>query len=322
MAEVADRRPLTLAVVICVYTLDRWDDILAAVASVQNQTTQAQEIVVVVDHNPELGTRLRGALPDVTVVANHKQRGLSGGKDTGVDVTTSDVVAFLDDDAVAHPDWLRHFRGAYTDENIVGVGGTTLPRWASDRPRWFPQEFDWVLGCTFTGREPGPVRNLLGGNASFRREVFAVAGGFPSHIGRTSAQRRPLGCEETEFCIRVSQYRPDWTFIFEPEAVIWHRVSAERERFSYFRSRCFAEGLSKAAVTRSVGVTDGLAAERRYTARTLTRGMARGLGDALRGDHTGIERSGAISVGLLTAAAGYARGGVSMRRRPAMTEAQ
>lgn len=322
MTAPTPRRDLTVSVVICAFTLDRWDDTLAAVASVRNQTVPAAEIVVVVDHNPDLLDRLRAALPDVTVVANRKQRGLSGGKDTGVAATSSDVVAFLDDDAVAHPDWLRHFRDAYTDEGIAGVGGTTLPRWESARPRWFPEEFDWVLGCTFTGREPGPVRNLLGGNASFRREVFSVAGGFPSGIGRTSAQRRPLGCEETEFCIRVSQHRPDWTFVFEPQAVIWHRVSAERERFSYFRSRCFAEGLSKAAVTRSVGVADGLSVERRYTARTLTRGIARGLGDVLHGDRSGIERSGAISVGLLAAAAGYARGGVSLRRRPGLTEPQ
>ncbi|KAA0085844.1 glycosyltransferase family 2 protein [Mycolicibacterium sp. P9-64] len=312
------RRNPTLGVVICAYTSDRWDDTVAAVASVRSQTTAADEIVIVVDHNADLFSRLRTALPDVTVVENRHRRGLSGGKDTGVEVTSSDVVAFLDDDAVAHPDWLRHFRDAYTDDSIVGVGGTTLPLWETARPRWFPEEFDWVLGCTFTGREPGPVRNLLGGNASFRREVFSVAGGFPSHIGRTSAQRRPLGCEETEFCIRVSQHRPDWTYVFEPRAVIWHRVGAERERFAYFRSRCFAEGLSKAEVTRSVGVADGLSTERKYTTHTLTRGVARGLGEALRGDRTGIERSGAIAVGLLSTAAGYARGGVPLRRRRAM----
>lgn len=310
---------MTMDVVICAYTLERWDDTLAAIESVRNQTTPPQKIVLVVDHNPDLYELFSAALPDVTVVENRKQRGLSGGKDTGVEVATSDVVAFLDDDAVAHPDWLGHFRDAYVDETIVGVGGTTLPSWESGRPRWFPEEFDWVLGCTFTGREPGPVRNLLGGNASFRREVFSVAGGFPSHIGRTSEQSRPLGCEETEFCIRVRQHRPDWTFVFEPQSVIWHRVPAARETFSYFRSRCFAEGLSKAAVTRSVGVADGLSAERSYTARTLTRGVARGLGEALRGERAGIERSYAISVGLLAAAAGYARGGVPLRRRSAMS---
>ncbi|ANW62708.1 family 2 glycosyl transferase [Mycobacterium sp. djl-10] len=303
----ADLR-LTFAVVICAYTHDRWDQVLDAVASAREQSCPPDEIVLVVDHNPDLYRALHTALPEVTVVENHNTRGLSGGKDTGVEVTHSDVIAFLDDDAIAHKDWLARFRGAYTDTDIVGVGGTTLPLWETERPRWFPEEFDWVLGCTFVGREPGDVRNLLGGNASFRREVFSVAGGFPSHIGRTSIQQRPLGCEETEFCIRVRQHRPQWRFVFEPQAVIWHHVPAARERFSYFRSRCYAEGLSKAAVTRSVGIADGLATERSYTARTLTRGMLRGVGDALHGDRAGIERSGAISVGLLSAAAGYVRG--------------
>ena len=71
-------RTLTMCVVICVYTCDRWDDILAAVASVRSQKTAPEEIVVVVDHNPDLYSRLRAVLPDVTVVENRYQRGLSG----------------------------------------------------------------------------------------------------------------------------------------------------------------------------------------------------------------------------------------------------
>lgn len=59
---------LTMSVVICVYTLDRWDDILAAVESVRTQSMAPTEIIVVVDHNPELLVRLRAALAGVTVV--------------------------------------------------------------------------------------------------------------------------------------------------------------------------------------------------------------------------------------------------------------
>ena len=50
-----------MCVVICAYTFDRWDDTLAAVASVRSQTTQPDQIVVVVDHNPPLYARLRPA---------------------------------------------------------------------------------------------------------------------------------------------------------------------------------------------------------------------------------------------------------------------
>jgi GT2 family glycosyltransferase len=299
----------SISVVICAYTENRWDDILAAVGSVRSQQVKPQEIIVVVDHNPALYSRLKLVLDDVVVVENHQTRGLSGGKNTGVAVARAELVAFLDDDAVAEPNWLRFLAASYVDENVIGVGGLTRPLWETQRPRWFPEEFDWVVGCTFVGREPGPVRNLLGGNASFRREVFDVAGGFPDHIGRSVATRRPLGCEETEFCIRLSQRRPGAVFVFDARAVIWHRVPAVRSRLSYFRSRCYAEGLSKALVTRSVGVNAGLSAERSYTAVTLRRGVTRGLVDGLRGaDPVALTRSAVIILGLLSATAGYVVG--------------
>ncbi len=68
-----------------------------------------------------------------------------------------------------------------------------------------PEEFYWVVSANYRGMPPSGahVRNLLGGNMSFRREQFDVVGGFRSDIGR-GAGKRPLGCEETEFCIRLS----------------------------------------------------------------------------------------------------------------------
>ena len=64
-------------------------------------------------------------------------------------------------------------------------------------------------------------------------------------------------------------------------------------------------------VTRSVGANDGLSSERHYTTKTLPRGVVRGLGDALRGDASGVGRAGAIIAGLATVTAGYAFGVLS-----------
>lgn len=325
-----------ISVVICAYTERRWDDIHAAVASVRAQRHAPYEIVLVVDHNPALHARLADSLPDVVVVENQEDRGLSGGKNTGVAVARGDVVAFLDDDAVAAPGWLAAFAEHYTDPAVAGVGGLTLPLWpgsptspdlqqdhplyhgalveAGRRPGWFPEEFDWTVGCTYRGMTPGPIRNLMGGNASFRREMFAVAGGFNSGIGRTF-HKRPLGCEETEFCIRLRQRSPESELVYDDRAAIWHRVPVERARFAYFRERCYAEGLSKALVTRSVGTQDGLASERAHALKTLPRGAARGLGDALRGEAAGLGRAVAITVGLTWTAWGYAIGSATGARQ-------
>jgi len=310
---------VSVSVVICAHTERRWDDTLAAVGSVRAQTHAAKELIVVVDHNRSLYERLKSALPDATVVENREHQGLSGGKNTGIAMASGQVVAFLDDDAVADANWLKFMIDSYGEPGVVGVGGLTLPNWDTQRPSWFPEEFDWVIGCTYIGMptQREPVRNLLGGNASFRREVFEKVGGFKSGIGRAQG-KRPLGCEETEFCIRLNQQLPGAVLLFDNRATIWHRVGAERSRFGYYRSRCYAEGLSKAMVTRSVGANDGLSSERHYTANTLPRGVVRGLADTFHGDGTGLGRAGAIVAGLATVTAGYGVGvlrGITQRPR-------
>jgi GT2 family glycosyltransferase len=300
---------LSISVVICAHLMERLADTLAAADSVKRQSMAPAEIIIVVDHNPDLYRRLTAELPYALVLENRQARGLSGGRNTGIEAASGDIVAFLDDDAVADADWLKFFAERFADPSIVGVGGLTLPAWATSRPSWFPAEFDWVTGCTYLGMPtaPAPVRNVLGGNAAYRREVVQLVGGFRSGIGR-SASKRPLGCEETELCIRIRQQRPGSVLFFDNRAVIWHKVPAARARFSYFMSRCYAEGLSKAMVTRSVGVRDGLSSERSYSSRTLPAGIARGLGAALHGDAGGLGRSAAITAGLAAAGAGYGRG--------------
>ena len=197
---------LSISVVICVYTEQRWREILDAVESVRQQTVKSLEILVVVDHNPVLRDRLVDALSDVTVLENKEAQGLSGGRNTGISMAHGDIIAFLDDDAVADPDWLKYLSDCYVDPTVLAVGGMTLPNWQTRRPKWFPQEFDWTVGCTYLGmpRSRAAVRNIMGGNASYRREVLHQVGGFRINIGR-SVGKRPLGCEETELCIRIRQ---------------------------------------------------------------------------------------------------------------------
>jgi glycosyltransferase involved in cell wall biosynthesis len=295
-----------VSVVICVYTEERWDDIVAAVESVRRQTIPALETVIVVDHNPTLLDRVRRGLPDVVAIENTQPRGLSGARNCGIAVARGDLIAFLDDDAVAAPDWLAWLTQALADPSVLGAGGHVEPAWVEARPAWFPQEFQWTVGCSYRGlpRSTTRVRNPFGGCTCTRRAVFEGVGGFRSEIGRVG--KRPLGCEETELSIRAHQRWPFGTFLYEPRAKIRHRVPPERTRFSYFRARCYAEGLSKARVARLVGSRDGLASERSYTLFTLPTGVLAGLRDTVvRGDRSGLARAGAIVAGFAFTTAGY-----------------
>jgi GT2 family glycosyltransferase len=303
-----------VSVVICMYTEDRWEAIVQAVSSVRQQTLAPREIILVVDHNPELLARVQREIPDVVIVANAEARGLSGGRNTGIAVSHGAIVAFLDDDAAAEPTWLEHMSASFDDLRVLGGGSFVAPRWMGKRPQWLPEEFYWVVGCSHRGlpRQTAEVRNPFGGSMWLRREVFDEIGGFANGIGRERG--RPMGCEETELAIRARQRWPDRTFVLEPRARVHHRVTPERMRWAYFRSRCYAEGLSKAAVSRLVGTKDALSAERSYTYRTLPLGMLRGVTDVIvNRDTLGLARAGAIGSGLAFTVAGYLVGTVNAR---------
>lgn len=298
-----------VSVVICAYTLDRWDDIVRAVGSVQGQVDPVREIILVADHNEELRRRALRDLPGIRVIDNTHERGLSGARNTGLRAATGSIVAFLDDDAAAEPEWAAQLAAGYVDEQVIGVGGVSEPNWVAGRPDWFPVEFDWVVGCTYRGLpdHTAPVRNMIGSNMSFRRAVFAEIGDFDTSVGRVGAN--PVGCEETELCIRAAARWPATRIVYEPRARVRHTVPASRGSLRYFRSRCFAEGRSKARVTRLSGATAGLASERRYTARVLPRGVAERVGQAARDRRLApLRAAAAIPVGLAFTVAGYAYG--------------
>ncbi len=298
----------SVSVVVCAYTSDRWDDLCAAVDSLRQQSVRPHEIIVVIDHNPRLLQRACEEWPELVVLENGEAQGLSGARNTGVAAATGEVIAFLDDDAAARGDWIERMLAAYDESGASGVGGAILPKWEAGRPRWFPEEFDWVVGCTYRGMpgERARVRNLIGANMSFRRQLLDAAGGFQTGMGRIGT--RPLGCEETELCIRGSQKVAGAFYLYDPAVAVRHTVPSGRGAWRYFASRCYSEGLSKAHVSDLVGADAGLASERTYTMRTLPRGVARGLRDALRGDAHGLRRAAAIVAGLAITSAGYARG--------------
>lgn len=296
----------TVSVVICAHTMDRLADLRAAVASVIEQSRPPDELIVVIDHNPQLLAAVADLdCETVRVVPNAGPKGLSGARNTGTEGATGDVVAYLDDDAVADEKWLECLTAPYDDPDVVAVGGWAEPNWDTEEPGWFPPEFAWVVGCSHRGLPTtlAEVRNVIGCNMSFRRTAVLDAGGFEVGLGRTAD--RPLGCEETELCIRVRQSDPSVRILIEPRATIRHRVPESRTSWRYFVSRCRAEGNSKAHVSRLVGSGDGLSSERAYVASVLPRALLRALIRLPRSPAANATRMLAIVGGLVATGGGY-----------------
>lgn len=332
MRSTAGVRPLvpppSVVVVVCAYTERRWDDLARGVAEAEAQVAalieegaasgSGSEVLVVIDHNQPLLDRARAELATAArVIANARRQGLSGARNTAVDAARADIVAFLDDDACPRPGWLGALLEPYADPSVLAVGGRAVPAWPSGgRPAHLPAtarpeaagEFDWVVGCTYAGQPQvlRSVRNLMGCNMSFRREVFERVGGFAEDLGRVGTV--PLGCEETELCIRARKDRPDGDILFEPAAAVSHRVTPERTTWKYFWSRCRAEGISKAAVATKVTADAALETERGYVARTLPRGLARLISELPRTPGRSARGIVGIIGGTAVTAFGYATG--------------
>lgn len=305
----ADANGASLSVIICCFTLERWHDLVQAVHEVARQADDMAQILVCVDHNDELFAKASAALPRATVVRNTHQQGLSGARNSAVEQASGDVIVFLDDDAAPTDGWLDALLRAFTAaDDVVAVGGAATPAWPTHRPGWFPSEFDWVVGCSYLGLpdERAPVRNVMGCNMAFRREVFDAGMRFSPTVGRNGNDSG--GCEETELCIQVRRHWHGAEILHEPTAVVRHRVPPSRCSWWYFARRCYAEGRSKARVSDLVGREDALRTERAYTRRTLPAGVRRGVLDGVSGDRWGLGRSAAIVAGLGITTAGYLRG--------------
>lgn len=295
-----------VSAVVCTHRLERWGLLLECLASLERQTLQPLEVIVVVDGRPEISKRLaeRGG-PEITL-STPQPSGLSVARNLGLSQARGTFVAFLDDDTVAEESWLKTLRAVLDDEAVAGVGSASLPAWAGSRPQWMPEELLWTLGCSYRGMPvtQSDVRNVYGGCACFRRDVFTHFGGFNPSLGRTAVGL--AGCEETELCLRVSSQSRKFRFVHEPAAITYHQVPPPRQKVSYVLARCLGEGRSK-AILRAVtgGATHPLGREASYLMRTVPSGIASNIGQFLRGDAWGLARVVLLTVAVMSTMISY-----------------
>lgn len=306
-------KTVTVSAVISAYSDERWELLRRAVGSLERQTVPPLETIVVIDHNPRLLERARGAFGGARVVENAGDRGAAGARNTGVEHARGDVVAFLDDDAAADPRWVEEITRAHAERAILGVAGRLEPRWESGRPRWFPEEFQWVVGCDYRGlpSDAAPVRNVIAANMSVDRALFAAAGGFRKGFGKVGDRSEP---EETELCIRLSAMNPSRPWMYWPDARADHHVPDARVEFGYFLRRCRLEGMGKASLRGVVRGRESLASEWAYVLRVRPAGVLRGVYEGVRRrDPGGFARAAVVVLGLAVTVLGFCEQALRLR---------
>jgi|WetSurMetagenome_2_1015567.scaffolds.fasta_scaffold99216_2 glycosyltransferase involved in cell wall biosynthesis len=237
---------LTVSVVIPAYSMERWDTILEAISSLQIQTIVPNEIIVAIGLNQILASSLEQKFgKQIKIVIDPIGRGPSRTRNIGAKIATSDIIAFLEDDAKAEPDWVQNILKNYEDNNVMAVGGKVSPILSRKIPFWFPYELLWVVGCTYEGHPNirTAIRSLPGCNMSFRQQVFRTIGYFNLNFGRPG---NLIGAEDTEMFVRLHKRIPESIIVFDPSIIVHHNVTNNRMSIKYTIRRSFGEGLGRA----------------------------------------------------------------------------
>ena len=314
----------TVSVLVPAWNSERRDQLAACLKAIERQTLAPSEVIAVIDHNPELLAWVRETFPAVIAVANAHEQGVVGARNTGVELAQGEIVVLTDDDTEAEPNWIEGLASCFEDPNVVGVTGNLVPKWAGSEPSWFPPEFYWVFGCSYTGLPTtiAPVRNPIAANMAVRSRQLAEIGGFRQGVAPREIKYRGVvvagghALEDTELGIRIGERWPEMSWLYQPHATVHHAVGVEQATLGYLIRRSFEEGAGKAELAHAVGAQEGLSSERRYLAVVLPKGIARGLTQTLRGDRQGALRAAAIALGVLSSGLGLLAATIARMRAP------
>ncbi len=176
------------------------------------------EVIVVDDGSSVPAKSIADQFP-VRYYLQPENGGLSRARNFGMEVAGGEIVAYIDDDAEADPDWLYFLVTALLDNGAAGVGGPNLPH---------PSD-GFVAQCV--DQSPGnPIHVLLddesaehvpGCNMAYRKRALAEFGGFdPSHR---------IAGDDVDVCWKILTREAE--IAFSPAAIVWHHRRPTIGRF-------------------------------------------------------------------------------------------
>lgn len=239
-----------LTIAIC--THNRCEYLRFALESLVRQSADPRSFEVLVVDNASsdatasvaasMALRLEGRLRCV----REDRLGLSHARNRALQETDAPYIAYLDDDAIAEPQWVHSLLAAFegAEPRPVAVGGPVRPIWLTPRPVWVGERLDGSLTIIDWHGEArcidGNREYLCGANMAFERAAVVGCGGFDAELGRIGSKL--LGGEEM-----LLQRRLAWqggSIYYEPAAGVRHHVHPERLDRRWFYRRFYWDGVS------------------------------------------------------------------------------
>jgi glycosyltransferase involved in cell wall biosynthesis len=225
-----------------------------AIQSLINQTLPKSNYqILVVDNASTDNTReiVRGFNNEINLCYICEPKlGLSNARNAGWTKASGEYVAYLDDDAIACPQWLERILEAFRVVPQAGaVGGKVDPIWEMEPPAWvndIMKRFLTVLDWSETPIVLNNSQYLVGANISFPRKTLEKFSGFPTDLGRKG--KNLISNEEIELINSIK--KNGQVVYYHPEIAVQHFVPSSRLNPSWFRKRWFTQGISDAIIYR------------------------------------------------------------------------
>lgn len=242
----------------CICTFNRDEFLYAALESLAGQSLPVSlyEVILVdnnsTDQTPQLGQKFEHEYPDINFIhVLETQQGLSHARNRAIAEAHGDLIAFIDDDAIASEHYLKSlvdFFDEYTE--VKAAGGKILPYFYPEgkRPEWMSHYLLGLISCVDLGDAIKPFPKYpIGCNMIFRRAVFDEVGYFDTRLGRTS--RNLIGSEEKEMFMRIKE--ADMPVYYIPDAMVYHTIPKERISLPFIRKMSIGVGQSEKRLFRT-----------------------------------------------------------------------
>lgn len=239
--------PMDLSVIICTY--NRCWSLAKTLSSIAESTLPAATTweVLVVDNNStdqtrEVADQFCRKYPARFRYLFESRQGKSYALNAGIRESQGDILAFTDDDTTVESTWLQRLTAPLRDSIWSGSGGPVILQWSCPPPRWLRMD---SMAAPLVGFKPnggaGEIKEcLFGGNMAFRRTIFERHRVFRTDLGPTPGRETPRPNEDTEFVRRI--LAAGERLFYEPSAVVYHPVPANRLQREYFLAWWFDKG--------------------------------------------------------------------------------
>lgn len=257
-AEIANPPEPAVKITVVICTYHRGPQLADAIRSVAQQTFPAEDYEVIIVNNDPVDASTGQIVDNLrrSEFTDHQDRlrlitcpfmGLSFARNAGISEAHGQVISFLDDDALAFPDWLTQIWRTFEAYPQAGVvGGKIILKVPDPRPEWLKPGWEPLWGQLIppyneTTTVEGWWEFPWGGNWSAPRRILVEMGGFRTGYGRRGAD---FGGGEEITAASLIQ-RLGYTIVVDPQAQIYHAPSADRFTLDYVRKTIHASKLSE-----------------------------------------------------------------------------